>query len=786
MKEQFTPRVARKYLGAYRPKIDGKEKASGQTKYASDIGTKVQFPDLLYAKVLRSPYAHARIVRLDTSKARSLPGVRAVLTYDDPEIAALKPTTHGWTDATNTVTYDRIMFKFLDRRVLSNYVCWVGDEAGVVVTAESEQIAEEAIRSIDVEWEVLPFVLDPVEAMKPNAPITHADITPNNVLPSDPTNPWIGADIYLEKGNVEQGYAGADLVVESASTFQNTTQCSLDNWCCIAEWNDDKLTIWSNSYAADQTRMHVSQMLEMPMNKVRVVSPFVGGQFGRGDTGDQTFFIFTAILAKRTGRPVKFRHTRRESFQSGRMPITYVGKAGATKDGKISSLSFKSTGNVGAYHQFGLAALKFVPTEVAEVTFAHIPNLRMEAYGAYTNTIPTSVMRGIGNVQLNLNLSILIDELAEKLGMDPLQIVLKNFGCENEALPNKSLEAVLREGSARIGWKNRHKSGQGPTEGGKKRGSGFSFHPGWHTEWQETRREQIQVGMKLNPDCSVTLYAPTVETGPGSNTCNVLGCAESLSFLGVTPNDIRWESTVDTETSLKDTVQTDSAVSYLQSEAMILAAKEIKMKVLEAASTRLGANADELEVLDGRIFVKASPENGITVKELLLQVDLIPITATASRKPSPEKTGVPFMATFSEVEVDTETGQVQVLKIVIVSDGGTVMYASGFEAQQVGGQCIGVGESLTEEILYDEATGVPLNFNWIDYKIPTMVDVPDVEPVPMEVWKGAGEYGACGIGEAVLTCTPGSVVNAVYNAIGVRIGEIPITPERVLRALGKI
>ena len=784
--KQFTPRVARKYVGAYRPRIDGREKARGRTKYASDIGTKVRFPNLLYAKILRSPYAHARIIRFDTSKARNLPGVKAVLTYDDPEVAALKPTTHGWTDGTNTVTYDRIMFKFLDRRVLSDYVCWVGDEAGVVVAAESEQIAEEAVRSLDVEWEVLPFVLDPVEAMKPGAPIAHPDIAPNNVLPSDPTNPWIGADVFLEKGNVERGCAKADVVVESTSTFQNTTQCSLDNWCCVAEWKDDKLTIWSNSYAADQTRMHVSQMLGIPLNKVRVVSPFVGGQFGRGDTGDQTFFIFTAILAKRTGRPVKFRHTRRESFQSGRMPVVYTGKIGATKDGKITSLNFKSIGNVGAYHQFGLAALKFVPTEVSEVAFTHIPNLRMEAYGAYTNKIPTCVMRGIGNVQLNLNLSTLVDELAEKLGMDPIKVVLKNFGCEAEALPSKSLEAVLREGSARIGWENRRKSGQGSTAGAKKRGMGFSFHPSWHTEWQETRREQIQVGMKLNPDCSVILYAPTVETGPGSNTCNVLGCAEALSFLGVTPSDIHWESTVDTETSLKDTVQTDSAVSYLQSEVMVSAAKEIRMKILEAASTKLGANPDELDVVDGRIYVKASSEKGMTVKELLLQADLIPITVIASRRPSTEKTGVPFMATFSEVEVDTETGQVRVLKIVIVNDCGTVMYASGVEAQQVGGQCIGVGEALTEEILYDNATGVPLNFNWIDYRIPTMVDVPDVEPIPMEVWKGAGEYGACGIGEAVLTCTPGSVVNAVYNAIGVRIGDIPITPEKVLRALGKI
>ncbi len=176
----------------------------------------------------------------------------------------------------------------------------------------------------------------------------------------------------------------------------------------------------------------------------------------------------------------------------------------------------------------------------------------------------------------------------------------------------------------------------------------------------------------------------------------------------------------------------------------------------------------------------------MTVKDLLSQGDLVPILATVSRTPQSEMTGVPFSATFAEVEVDTATGQTKVLKLIVLNDCGTVMYASGAEAQQIGGQCIGVGETLTEEIIYDEATGVPLNFNWIDYKIPTMADIPDIEPVLMEVWRGAGEYGACGIGEGVVTCTPRAIANAIYNAIGVRIDEIPIKPERVLKALSKV
>jgi xanthine dehydrogenase molybdenum-binding subunit len=314
---------------------------------------------------------------------------------------------------------------------------------------------------------------------------------------------------------------------------------------------------------------------------------------------------------------------------------------------------------------------------------------------------------------------------------------------------------------------------------------GFSCHPAWHAEWQEVRRGKVQVALTLNPDCTVMLAAPSVETGNGSNTCNVLGCAEALGFLGIGIDDIRWGPTVDTAAGLKDCVQTDSAVSYLQSEVMALAALELKAKLCELAAPGLGAAAADIDIVEGTAFVKASPSKRVIVKDLLLRGDLAPMTVMMSRPPLATKTGVPYIGTFAEVEVDTGTGRVGVIKLVVINDCGTVMYASGAEAQQIGGQCIGVGESLTEEIIYDPATGVPLNFNWIDYRIPTIADMPDIEPVLLEVWKGGGEYGACGIGEGTVTCTPRAVLNAVYNAIGRRIDEIPCTPEKVLAALGE-
>jgi CO/xanthine dehydrogenase Mo-binding subunit len=785
MKPSYEPRVPRSFVGQYRPRIDGLEKASGKALYAGDLMVKCRIPNILYAKVLRSPFPHARIRSLDVKRAVQLPGVVDVLTFEDPDVAHLKSTNAGWTDGVDTLSYDRMMWRgFRDRRVLGSHARWVGDEVGAVVAAESEEIAEEALRLIKVDWEVLPFVLDAVEAMAPGAPVVHPELGDNNVLPEDDVG---GADVFVDKGDVVKGLAEADVVLTATTTYHNATQNSLDNWNCLVEWNRDRITVWSNSYEAHQTRMHISEMLEVPLNTVRVVSPYVGGQFGRGDTGDQPFFLFTALLAKRTGRPVWFRHSRRESFHDGRQHACYEGTIGAKKDGTITALSFNSIGNVGAYADHSMFALKFAPVEATEVAFAHIPHVRFEGRGVYTNKMPACMMRGVGNSQLNLVLGRLVDGIGEALDIDPLEIASKNFGHPWEELPDKSLRAVLKTGAARISWaEKRHLPGQGPVfDGVKRRGVGFSFHPGWHTEWQELRRGEVHVTITVNADCSVTLDAPTVETGTGSNTCNVLGCAEALSFLGITGDDIHWISTVDTDVSPQDCVQTDSAVSFLQSEAMAAASKQVKGTLLERVAPLFGAAPFELDIEGGFVYLKDVVSSRRSLKELLYESSLDPIVVSVSRKPLATRSGVPFIATFAEVEVNTDTGQVQVLRLVVVNDCGTVMYASGAEAQQIGGQCIALGESLTEEIIYDERTGFPLNFNWIDYQIPTMADMPEIDPVLLEVWRGEGEYGACGLGEGTVTCTPRAVLNAIYNAIGCRIDSIPVKPETVLRALGK-
>ncbi|MBN2403470.1 MAG: xanthine dehydrogenase family protein molybdopterin-binding subunit [Spirochaetes bacterium] len=799
MNKGFKPRVGRKYIGSYRPRMDGLEKASGETEYIDDIALKNKFPGMLYAKILTSPYPHARIKSFDLSRAEKIPGVKAILTYKDPEVASLRPFSDSWTDGANNASYDSMWQPLTkDRRALSDHVCWVGDDAGIVVAAKTEESAEQALRSLDIEWEQLPFFLDPREAMKPGSPVIHPEINPDsNILPWNPScGPHIESDeattfggaeveelpphIVAERGDLEKAFGESDVVVETTSKYSNPTQGVLDNWCCVAKWENDNLTVWSNSYQPNQTRLFYSEMFQMPMNKIRLISPYVGGSHGRGDSGERPFFLYTALLAKKTGRPVKFKHTRRQTFCDTRTEQYAYCKAGAGKDGKINGIYIKIIGNSGAYSGHTMSCLHLIPLEYVEVSMAPIPNLKVETYGVYTNKLSSSCMRAIGNIELNFLIVLGMDKLAEKLGMDPIELTLKNFG-DNKAVPNKSLEGVLREGAEKIGWGRWHKPGEGRLYNGtKKRGIGFSFHNGWHTSWQELRRGPMQVIIRINPDGTVQLDAPTVETGPGSNSCCIFACSDTL---GVPVEDIRWISTMDTEISGKDQVQTDSAVSHILPEGIHAAALEAKRKLLDLAAPKLGFKAEDLDIEDGRIYVKKEKQKGMTIKELLWKGDLIPIVTSVSMKLPGDATGVPFMAAFAEVEVDTETGQPEVLKLVVVSDCGTVMYATGAEAQQIGGQCMGLGETLTEEIIYDEATGVPLNFNFIDYKMPTMADFPEIEPVPMEIWKGAGEYGACGIGEPVLCCTPRAVANAVYNALGVRIDSVPITPDKIINAL---
>jgi len=465
-------------------------------------------------------------------------------------------------------------------------------------------------------------------------------------------------------------------------------------------------------------------------------------------------------------------------------------RLGASKDGKISALEVELLGNQGGYFDLGLADVKIPPITWLESLTATIPNTRASGRAVYTNLIPSSCMRGIGNVQMSYIVSIGVEALAEKLGMDPVEVYICSMSNRAVAAPNPCLEEILRRGAGLIGWENRHPHGKGELiNGSKKRGMGVSVCHTWHAEHYEFRRGPTQVMIKLNPDGTVILNAPTIEIGTGSSHCAVLACAESL---GVDLDKITWIYYQDTEAGLKDVVQSDSCVSYLLGEAVYECGLKLKRRFLEQVSGRMGHSADELDMKKGRVFVKADPGKSMAIEEYFRMIDLhteatlVPLTEYHERQIGTEYDGNAYMATFAEVEVDTETGEIEVLKLVICSDGGTIINPAGAEGQMVGGQCIGLGEALYERMIYDEKTGIPLNFNYIDYKFPTAADWPDIDPIPMEVYKGKlGYFGASGIGEGAPVCTPGAIGNAVYNALGVRIEGTAISPRDILTALGK-
>lgn len=802
MKTNFLPRKPRKYIGQYQPRlVDGLKKAAGRAIYLDDVCQASRFPGMLVAKALTSPYAHARIKRIDTTKTLAVPGVLDVLTCFDPEVQAFKPTTHAWAGVGSTVSYDRwTNLRFNDQRVLSDTFYYAGEKAGAVVAAESEQIAEEALHLLEIEWEILPFYLDTQSSLKPGAIALHPEINPSgNMLPDDSRKPGEKIDLdeeldalreFVSKGNIERGFAQSDVIVEWTSAHHNADHACLDSMGCMIYWDGEQVVIYTNSYEADHTRMMVANMLDMPLHNVRVICHYLGGSFGRWNTGDQSFFLFTALLARRTGRPVKYKHSRREDFHDTRVQITWSGKLGARQDGSIQAAYFYGLSDVGGHVNHASGVVKYVPFEISERQFAHIPNLKMVGELAYTNRIPGGMVRSTGNIQFNQMFAQLVDQLAEKLGRDPLELAIQNFGQEWCPQPNESLAAVLRAGAERIGWAQRHQAGAGAlVDGCRKRGIGFSFHQCWHAEWEESPRGEVQVGLKLNPDMTVLLLAPTVEAGAGSNNVAVFGAAEALGFLSVRPQDIRWVDRVDTDASLKDTVQTDSAVALLLAEWIWSAAAELKQKILQIATRHFKVTADEIDIAEGQVFLKADHQKSVSVRDLLWNlsdcVPEVPVTVLYSRRANTKVTGVPYQATFVEVEVDLETGEVRVVKMVVVNDAGTVLYPTGAEAQQIGGQAIALGETLSEEIVYDRRTGRALNLNFIDYKVPGMLEMPEIEPVLLEVWRGAGEYGAAGLGEGTLTNTPGAILNAIYNAIGVRMNRIPVRPQDILNTLYK-
>ncbi|MDR1042431.1 MAG: xanthine dehydrogenase family protein molybdopterin-binding subunit [Clostridiales Family XIII bacterium] len=782
-KTMYEPRVKRTYVGAYRPKIDAREKTLGKVRFFQDVALGGMFPNTVYGGILRSPYANATIVGMDTSDAEALPGVRAVLRYDDPEIRALKPTTHAWTDTAITPFHRDTIPRFFDRTFLPGSAKHVGDQMGVAVAADSPELVRKALGLVEIEWDVHPVFLEAEEAVSAEANDLHPGlcVEKNKIkLHGD-----FQDDVSFETGDIEKAKSEADVAAHTDMVYGgNVSHGTLDFRGLLIKWDSDRIDCWTNHYYTDQTRMYLHEYLDVPINRIRVVNGHCGAHMGKWNMGEDGYYVVMAFLARRSGKPVYYRMDVHEEFHDTRNLTRFVVDLYAKNDGEITGMEIEGIGTMGGYYGPMEYNVQFIVEESAERIFAPIKNLRMRSKAYFTNRVPGGVMRGIGNLQLCWPLLQAVDIIAEKLGIDPVDVIKKNFGDKWSPYPNESLAAVLDKGAELIGWERRRKTGEGELiDGCRKRGFGVAVWNQWHAEWQENARGRIEVAFRVNPDLSVTLISPTCETGAGGNSACVFACADSLSFLNITPEDIHWVPVNDSDSGLKDCPPTDSIVSFLMPEAMPECAAKVKEEFRRRGALMLDAEPDELDVDDAKVFVKSDPSRFVTCWSVMMDVDCVPIYAHVVRNNNKTVTGLPCGAWFAEVEVDIETGEIDVRHVVLVNDVGQVMHASGAESQQLGAQELGVGEALTEDLQYDRRTGTVLNRNYLDYKMLTSADFPEISPCLMEVWKGAGEYGAAGIAEAALTGTPTAIGNAVYNAIGVRFDTLPITPKKVLDAL---
>jgi CO/xanthine dehydrogenase Mo-binding subunit len=778
-------------------RIDGYEKASGKATYTMDL----QLPGMLYMRFLTSPYPHAEIKSMDTRKAEALPGVRAILRYDDPELPS-EADLGG--HAPSSVP------------ILPRVAHFEGEEVGAVVAADSEAIAAEALSLIAVEWEQRPFLLDGEEALRPDAPLAN----PEEYPAGNYFNQGM-MDIH-EQGDVEKGFSEADLILEFKSRRRQHTWVGPERPCGVFRWNGEYPEVWVKQQRPQIAKRAVSSWFrKVPMNKITMHAPYQGASFGGWSQTPWNLggHYCAAILARRTGRPVKWTFTRREDFYGGQTDEgVYYFKVGTKKDGTITAVKVRAVMSNMIYCIFGVAKHLIENTK--------IPNV-------YGKTEAVMVNKGINvptRCEQNPNthsLTLVFDHVADALGLDPTEVALKNDGAHGRDMVwldqrkeemgfqvRDSLRECIEKGKAAIDWDEKwHAPGTKILPNGRMHGLGFT----WTHEWEDSVGSS-EIGIRIErDDGTATIFGMRCDVGVNAETAY---CQIAADELGMRMEDVFYRPQLDAGFyAMTPDSSTNMSVNGF---AVRNAARLLKRKILEAAVSPTGETPrgsypaafpgfepEDLDIKDSVIYVKADPSNRISLAEFVQPMGLEgPMCHTPEFEKGAPKSNftVPLFAHswqvqsggysdtrprlcrqahFMEVEVDTETGEVLVTKVVNVNDVGKVISWEGCEGQQYGGTYMGVGRGLFEEVVHDPVTGVMLNGNLLDYKIATMNDVGPIETLLVETGMGYGPYGIIGIGEDVATVVPALPGPAVHNAIGVWIDDFPITPAAVLKPLGK-
>jgi xanthine dehydrogenase YagR molybdenum-binding subunit len=701
-------------------------------------------PDMLYAAILRCPHAHALVKKVELAKAREMPGVRAVLSDADAEARI------PWYSAGNRAV----------SRLFDPHCRFEGEEVAAVA-AETPQQACDAVRAIAVEFEKLPFVTCMEEAVKPGAPA---------VLEGSAGQ---AAPAMSNRGDVEKGFREADVVLEETYRTSCEIHTPTEAHGSVARWDGDELTVWDTNQGPFRIQAELADALQMPHSKVRVISHYMGGGFGsKLQVGKYT--VIAALLARKTARPVKLFLTREETFLAvGNRPAhTLRLKAGVKKDGTLTALHLIGAGEIGPYP--GGSRAGFQVQDLYKC-----PNVRTEETMAYINAGQNRAFRAPGFPQGNWALEQMMDTLAEKIGMDPIELRLRNFtpvsqAAENTPYTSAGLRECLREGAAAFGWKEARARARG--KGPWLRGVGVAGGM-----WSSAGGPPSTVIVKMFADGSVNLNMGAADLGTGTKTVMAMVVAEEL---GVPPHLIQIVH-ADTGSTQYTGPSGGSKTVPTDSPAVRAAALDLKARLLEMAAQQLKVPVAGL-MLDNGVISGPGGSPKVAVTDLnVLRIQRV-VVGVGTRAPNPAgKVARPFAAHFAEVEVNELTGEVRVLRMVAAQDSGRVMNLLTYRSQVIGGMTMGIGFGLTEHRVLDSQTGKMVNANWHDYKIPTAKDVPaDLACVPVDLHDHEWNITSTkGIGEPATVPAAAAIANAVYHATGVRMTAAPITAAHLVALL---
>lgn len=748
-----------RFIGKTTQRKDAREIVTGSSKYLNDL----KFIDLLHGKILRSPHPHALIKKIDKKKALALPGVRAVLTWED---------VPDWKGGTPRST-----------RILDRKVRYVGD-AVAIVAADTEERAKEALRHIKVDYEVLAAVFDMEKALAPGAPQLYEDFPGNIVTPGVPFfGPKNLKDVVM--GDVEKGFAEADVVTEGTFGYENMPNpIPPEPPGAVALWEaPDKVTLWVSNQASYMDTVILSHIMERKV-QVRTIGGPCGGSFGSKYMSWQVQ-CYAALLSRATGRPVKVVLSKEEHLASFtlRPSSRMSAKVGMKKDGTVTAIQGNWLIDTGYYSMTTQSQIAVGCGEVQ--IMVKCPNWDLKPVIVCTNRNASGIVRGFGGQELKCCLIPLLSLAMEKANVDPLEFLKKNFVKPGGGYfwrdgiwytyRGVDYAKAMEKGAEVFGWKDKWKGWLKPTavNGHKRRGIGVGVHGN-----ADIGEDSSEAYVRLHPDGTAMLFSCVTEHGTGQVTNYIRMVAEVLQLpmerISITPSD-----------SLINPYEFGPAGSrgtYAIGAAIISAAEDARQKLLEVFAAKLKKKPEDLDTVDGVVFAKDNPDMRLPWKAM--SVDR---TITGYGRFEPDYSLTNCMMTFIEVEVDTETGKVDLVHVVNATDAGQIIDPPGLENQLNG--CLGsagIDSAIFEETILDRISGHTLNANLIDYKWRTFAELPPIHNVVLETPFPSHRFHAVGIGEVATSPGPSAVLMAVSNAIGTWLHEYPVTPEKVLKTLGKI